>query len=161
MTAPITQRDVYYDACNHLRLIEPLLERIGSGSGTQVGAGYVEVDIERNEYLTDLGWSTVEALKTVALDSTAHLWDVSNCVTEHVDTRPVSDVQGFLAVLARALGGMESKDAPPACVGVSPPWVATCLLNMLCALLKRVEEESALFDLIHSAGGRMPEEVDQ
>ena len=134
---PVTQWEIHHETRNHLRLIEPLLERIGSGSGSQVGAGYVEMDSETDERFTDLGWGTVTALRTVALGSTRHLWDVSGETTGQVDARLLNDVQGFLAVLACALSGMD-RDAQ---MGAHPPWVATGLLHMLRALQERVEAE--------------------
>ena len=137
MSAPITQWEIFHEIRNHLRVIEPLLERIGCGSGSQVGAGYVEMDKETDERFTELGWSTVEALRTVAYTSAAYLWDVSGETTGDVDARLLNDVQGFFAVLACALLGMD-KDAR---LGAHPPWVATGLWRMHGELQERVGKE--------------------
>ena len=137
MSESVTQWEIYHEARNHLRLIEPLLKRIGCGSASQESVGYVEMDTETDERLTDMGWSTVEALRTVALDSADHLWNVAGETTGSRDTRLLYDVQGFFAVLVCALRGMD-KDAPQS---VNPPWVATHLWTMLRALQERVGEE--------------------
>ena len=137
MTEPVTQWEIHHEIRNHLSLIEPLLERIGSGSASQVSAGYVEMDKEADEHFTDAGWSTCTALRVLALGSAKYLWDVSGRTTGHVDARLLNDVQGFLAVLACALSGMD-RDAA---ASVNPPWVATCLWRMLGELQERVEEE--------------------
>ena len=153
----MTQWEIYHEARNHLRLIEPLLERIGTGSASQVSAGYVGIDDETDERFTDLGWSAVGALRTVAVDSAAYLWNLTGDATGDGDIRLLYDVQGFLAVLACALEGMGGRDVP---LGVQPAWVATSLLYMLRALQERAESEAALFELIHSSGGRMPRKED-
>ena len=137
MTAPITQWEIFHEIRNHLRVIAPLLERIGGGSGSQVSAGYVEMDKGTDERFTDAGWSSVEALRTVAFNSAAFLWDVSGEATGDVDARLLNDVQGFFAVLACALLGMD-KDAR---LGAHPPWVATGLWRMLGELQERIGKE--------------------
>ena len=53
MSEPVTQREIDHETRNHLNLIEPLLERIGSGSASQVSAGYVEMDKDTDERFTD------------------------------------------------------------------------------------------------------------
>lgn len=138
MSEPVTQWEIYHETRNHLNLVAPLLERIGSGSASQVGVGYVEMDDDTDERFTDAGWSTVGSLTTVALSSTAHLWDVLGDTTGHVDTALLGKVQEFLSVMACALGGLDRETASP---GVNPPWVATGLLNMLHALRERLGEE--------------------
>ena len=102
----ITQQEIYDEARNHLRLILPLLERIGSGSAAQVSAGYVEYD-DRQERFTCMGKSTVTVAEIVAWDSATYLYaDVLGKTTDKEDTRLLSDVQRLLAVTACTLKGL-------------------------------------------------------
>ncbi len=131
----ITQQEIYDEARNHLRLILPLLERIGSGSAAQVSAGYVESD-DRHERFTCMGLSTLTIAEIVAWDSATYLYeDVLGETTGKENTRLLSDVQRFLAVTACALKGLDVDNAP----GVSGTWVASCLWDMASDLLGHAE----------------------
>ena len=130
----ITQQEIYDEARNHLRLILPLLERIGSGSAAQVSAGYVEYD-DRQERFTCMGKSTVTIAEIVAWDSATYLYaDVLGKTTDK-DTRLLSDVQRLLAVTACTLKGLDVDNAS----GVNGTWVASCLWDMASDLLGRAE----------------------
>ena len=127
----ITQQEICDEARNHLRLILPLLERIGSGSAAQVSAGYIEYH-DRHERFTCMGMSTVTIAEIVAWDSATYLYeDVLSETTGKEDTRLLTDVQRFLAVTACALKGLDVDNAP----GVNGPWVASCLWDLASDLL--------------------------
>ncbi len=131
----ITQQEIYDEARNHLRLILPLLERIGSGSAAQVSAGYVGYD-ERQERFTCMGRSTVTIAEIVAWDSATYLYaDVLGKTTGEEDTRLLRDVQRLLAVTACTLKGLDVDNAP----GLNGTWVASCLWDMASDLLGRAE----------------------
>ena len=88
----VTQEEIHAEARNHVRLILPLLERIGSGSAAQVSAGYVKYD-DRQERFTCMGMCTVTLAEIVAWDSAMYLYEeVLGETTGKQDTRLLSDV---------------------------------------------------------------------
>lgn len=138
--AALDQKSIDEEVRNHLTLIIPFLERLGFGSSTHITAGYVEfAALTKPETLTDLGLSLLSQAQRVAWDSAAYLYELTTerDVERGAHDALLNDVQGFLAITACALEGVET-DAHP---GVSPTWVAWHLYLVALELRKRAEVE--------------------
>ena len=137
---PLDQESIDHEVRNHLDLILPFLERLGAGSSTQVSAGYVEYEhgVDRGDRMTDLGLSLLKQAERVAWDSAGYLWDLTSGsdIKQGVDTKLLDEVQGFLAVVACALKGVDATQAPE---GLTAPWVTWHLHRTAEALRRRAE----------------------
>jgi hypothetical protein len=96
-TEPITQTTIDRALRDRLAALLPLLSLATSEF----------YDDWFGERFTDDGWSTLSAAETVAWDGATALHDVMEKGRPELDESLLRDVQRFLAVVARALKGME------------------------------------------------------
>lgn len=133
----LSQEEIDYHTANHLRLLLPLLQRLGGG-GSKLSDGYVDTD-PPEERFTALGWFTVDAAIEIARTSAEHLYDMMGGPG---DRDLLGEASVFLTVAACALAGMKDSPKP----GMSGPWAAMGLMRMLEALIARAEERERASD---------------
>lgn len=133
----LSQEEIDYHTANHLRLLLPLLERLGQGA-SKVSDGYVDTN-PPDESFTELGWFTVDHAIEIARRSAERLFDMMGGPG---DRDLLEEASVFLTVAACALAGMKDSPKP----GMNGPWAAMGLVRMLEALIARAEERERASD---------------